>query len=139
MQEPTMNGVLKPADAIARGPHVFDEATKKYKEVSGPWPHFPVIMFAADGTSCEALNENHQRTLVGEGWNLKPFPSKPAKETTVIPAPDLAMIILQQQETMKLMQDKLASLEAKQPTTAPAIPEHRGPGRPRVNKEEEVA
>ena len=121
--EPMMNGVLKPADAIARGPHKYNEATRKYEEISGGWPHYPVMMFHADGSSCEAMDARHEAKLEKDGWQTKPFPAKPAKETTVIPAPDMALLLLQQMQMIDTMKDKIASLESKQPTTAPAIPE----------------
>ena len=121
--EPMMNGVLKPADAIARGPHKYNEATRKYEEISGGWPHYPVMMFHADGSSCEAMDARHEAKLEKDGWQTKPFPAKPAKETVVAPSADLALIVLQQMQTMKEMGDKLAALEAKQPTTAPTVAE----------------
>jgi hypothetical protein len=123
MQEPMMNGVLKPADAIARGPHKYNEATRKYEEISGGWPHYPVMMFHADGSSCEAIDARHEAKLEKDGWQTKPFPAKPAKETTVIPAPDLALLVIEQMQAMNKMQEKIAALESKQPTTAPVIPE----------------
>jgi hypothetical protein len=132
MQQPTLNGVLKPADVIARGPHVYDEATRKYKEVPAVHSEFPRAMWHETKGYCEAKSRENLMKLEAEGWQTKPFPEKPKKETVVAVSADLALIVLQQQQTMKDMQEKLAAMEAKQPTTAPAIPEEarRGPGRP---------
>jgi hypothetical protein len=141
MQPPTLNGVVKPADQIARGPHVWNEATRKYEERPAIFSEFPRAMWHETKGYAEAKDKNEQLKMQSEGWQTKPFPEKPKeKETIVAPAADLALIVLQQQQTMKAMQDQLEQLQAQQPTTTPAIPEvaKRGPGRPPVHKPEEV-
>jgi hypothetical protein len=129
-----LNGVQKPADAIARGPHRFDEATRKYVEIQPTFSEYPRAMWHATEGEGLAESKAQQVHMEANGWQAKPFPAKPvAKETVTAPAADLALIVLDQQRVMRQMQEKLEQLEASQPTTAPAIPEvPRRMGRPPV-------
>jgi hypothetical protein len=145
MQPPMLNGVQKPADVIARGPHRYDEATRKYVELpqSAPSP-YPRAMFHETLGASEAASPEQQRQMESERWKTTPFPPKPEKkENVVAPAADLALIVLQQQQTMKAqaeqmetMQRELAKLAANQPTTAPAIAELPHRGRPKSEVKE---
>jgi hypothetical protein len=137
MQAPVFNGVLKPADVIARGPHVFNEATRKYEEREQRYTEFPRAMWHATEGYQEAQSHEQMKHMEANGWQTKPFPAKVvAKETVVAPSADLALIVLQQQQTMKAMQEKLEKLESERPTTAPAIPEVAHRGRPRKEESE---
>jgi hypothetical protein len=132
MQAPQLNGVQKPADVIARGPHKYNEATRKYEEIPFSVSEYPRAMWHHEKRLYqEAHSKAEQDAMQAEGWQTKPFAEQVAQKETVTAAPaDLALIVLQQQQTMNAMQEKLAQMEKERPTTAPAIPEHRGPGRP---------
>ena len=142
MPTPILNGVLKPADVIAHGPHIFNEATRKYEERQSVTTEYPRAMWH-HGTRqyAEAQSREQQNKMGAEGWSTKPFPEQVvAKDTITTPPADLALIVLQQQQMMaaqavqmETMQQELAKLAANQPTTAPAIPETpRRMGRPPV-------
>jgi hypothetical protein len=127
MAVPVLNGVQKPADVIAKGPHIFDEATRKYKEIPQTFSEFPRAMWHQTLGYKEAQSREQKLHMESEGWSLTPFPAKVAKELIMAQSGDLAMIVLQQQATMQQqaellqqMQEKLQSLS--QPTTAPAVP-----------------
>jgi len=141
MQAPNLNGVQKPADVIAHGPHRFNEATRKYEEIQNPpFYEYPKAMWHETEPYVEATSRAQEQELTAKGYRTKPFPPKAAaKDTTVVPAADLAMIVLQQNLTMQeqarqmeTMQQELARLTANLPTTAPAIPEE--PKRSRASK-----
>ncbi len=135
MQPPQLNGVEKPADAIARGPHVYDPATRKYKEVQQTFSEYPKAMWQHETRKYkEAQSRDEEMELKSAGWQAKPFPeivAKP-KETVVAPSANLAEIILQQQQAMNKMQEQLEQLQAQQPSSTQAIPKvpKCGPGRP---------
>jgi hypothetical protein len=122
MSHPTLNGVEKPADQIARGPHVYDEATHKDRETPQTFSEYPRAMWHQTKGYAEALSREQQAHMESEGWSKTPFPTAAAKETVLAQSNDLAMIVLQQSQMLSAMQEKLAKLEAGQPTTAPAIP-----------------
>lgn len=126
MQPPMLNGVVKPADAIARGTHVYDEPTRKYKEVEQKFQEFPRVMYHETEGEKNALDQNHMLSLESAGWRTIPFPPKPAKETVTAAPADLAMIVLQQQQELKAMHEQLQSM-----MDAKADEPKRGPGRPR--------
>ena len=141
MPTPVLNGVLKPADQIARGPHVFNEATRKYEERPQTFSEYPRAMWNHEmRIQKDAISRQDQQAMESQGWSTKPFPEVMAKETVTAAPADLALIVLQQQQTMTAMQKQLETLQATQPTTTPAIPEEapkRGPGRPaKVHPEE---
>jgi hypothetical protein len=123
MAQPVLNGVLKPADVIARGSHFYNEATRKYEERPQTFSEFPRAMWHETEGYREALSPEQMKHMESLGWQKKPFPEKPKKETILAPAADLALIVLQQQQQMQAMQAELQKLSANQPTTAPAIPE----------------
>jgi hypothetical protein len=132
MQQPTLNGVMKPADVIAKGPHVYNPATRKYEEKTPIFSEYPRGMWHQTLGYKDVLSLDEQKKLQAEGWRTSPFPAPAvAKETVVAPAADLALIVLQQQQMLASMQKKLE--EMNEPNTTPAIPEEakRGPGRPR--------
>jgi len=130
--EPILNGVQKPADVIARGSHIYDEATRKYKEVPYvPSEHeYPRVMFHATEGEIFAQSREHELKLAEEGWRRNAYPAKVAKDTVTTPPADLALIVLAQQQQLQAMQDKLAKLS--EPSTTPIVAEEvkRGPGRP---------
>jgi hypothetical protein len=142
VQQPNFNHVQKPADVIARGPHVFDEASHQYKEIGTYQPSehvYPRAMFHQDLPDSTANSLAEQREMEAQGWSVKPSAAKPKKETVVTPSADLALIVLQQQQMMQQMKEKLEALEEKQPTTAPAIADGpRRPGRPAKPEAEQV-
>jgi hypothetical protein len=123
MPVPVLNGVEKPADVIARGRHVFDESTRKYKEVFDPPSEFPRAMWHQQLGYKEAQSREQKQQMEAEGWSITPFPSM----AVVQPGPavgsnDLALIVLQQAQQLQKMQEELQRLSAGQPTTAPATP-----------------
>jgi hypothetical protein len=123
MAQPVLNGVEKPADQIARGPHVFDEATRKYKELPQAFSEFPRAMWHQTLGYKEAGSREQKLQMESEGWSTSPFPAvATAKETTQTQAGDLAMIVLRQAEQMQKMQEQIAALTANSPTTAPVVP-----------------
>jgi hypothetical protein len=139
MQQPTLNGVMKPADVIAKGPHVYNPATRKYEEKTPIFSEYPRGMWHGALGYKDVLSLDEQKKLEADGWRTSPFPEKVvAKETVVTPAADLALIVLQQQQMLASMQNKLEELTASAPTTTPAIPEEvkRGPGRPKAEVKE---
>lgn len=130
MELPTLNGVTKTAEAIAKGPHRWNESTRKYEETTPLRSEYPRAMWHQELGYVAAGSRTEQDKLESEGWQTKPFPEKPvAKDTITAPAADLALIVLQQQQTMQAMQDKLDRL-----TEEPK----RGPGRPKAHAETEA-
>lgn len=138
MELPTLNGVTKTAEAIAKGPHRWNEATRKYEEISPLMSEYPRAMWHEVLGYQAAGSRFEQDKLEAEGWQTKPFPEKPvAKETVTTPSGDLALIVLQQQQimqaqdqTLKAMQGKLDKLITEEPK--------RGPGRPKAHVETEA-
>lgn len=114
MQTPTLNGVLKPADVIAKGPHVFNEATRKYEERSPTSPQpYPREMYHPDLDAVEATSNEHQSQLEAQGYRTTAFPAKPAKEPVSAVPVDYAALILSQQQQMLAMQQQIAALTPK--------------------------
>jgi hypothetical protein len=122
MQQPTLNGVQKPSDVIAKGPHRFNEGTRKYEEVPALFPEFPRAMWHATKGYCEASSKDHQAVLESEGWQSKPFPEKiVAKKEDVVPASgDVAAIVVQQMKEMQLMREQMQALQ-NQVSLAPQV------------------
>lgn len=112
MQTPTMNGVQKTAEAIAHGPHVFNQATRKYEEIAPIFAKYPRAMFHPDLDALEATSPENQAKMESEGWRTTPFPAKVAKETVMAAPVDLASIILEQQQEMKKLQARFDELSA---------------------------
>jgi hypothetical protein len=121
-----MNGVQKPADVIARGPHVYVESERKYKEASpvvSPWPR---AMWHEDGGYTEARSLPHQKELEGKGWKTQPFPPKPVAAAAMPQSADLAMIVLQQQQVLEQQARQIAQLMEgiKAPVATPESAKH---------------
>lgn len=112
MQTPTMNGVQKTAEAIAHGPHVFNQATRKYEEIAPIFSTYPRAMFHPEHDSVEVSSPESQAKLESEGWRTTAFPTKVAKETVMAAPVDLASIILEQQQEMKKLQARFDELSA---------------------------
>ena len=122
MQPPILNGVVKPADVIAKGPHVYNEATRKYEERPIVFKEYPRAMWHETEGYKEAQTSEDQLKMEAAGWQTHPFPEKPKKETVVTSPVNLAEVLLQQELEMKALRAQLDSL------TKPE--EKRGPGRP---------
>lgn len=112
MQQPTLNGVVKPADTIAKGPHVFNENTRKYVELpQQAFAEFPRVMYHETEDAKCANGKEEQVQMEAAGWRTKAFPPKVVAKETVTAAPaDLALIVLQQQQELKAMSEQLAKL-----------------------------
>ena|SRR5579863_8392577 len=113
MQPPTLNGVVKPADVIARGPHIYNEATRKYEERAPIYSEFPRAMWHETDGYKEAHSREEQLKMEGAGWQTKPFPEKPAKDTVVASPVNLAEVLLTQELEMKQLKQQLAALTEK--------------------------
>ena len=113
MQTPTLNGVLKPADVIAKGPHFFNEATRKYEERMPAFTEYPREMYHADLDAVEATSREHQAQLESQGYRTTAFPANPAKEPVSAVPVDYAALILSQQQQMAAMQAQIAALTPK--------------------------
>lgn len=111
--ESVMNGVQKPSDVIAKGPHVYVEAEHKYREVPASRSEFPRAMYHETEGYMEANSKDHQEILETRGWQTNPFPVKPAKESPVAAGADLSLIVLQQRQAMD-EQAKLLEQQGKQ-------------------------
>lgn len=134
------NGMQKPADVIAKGPHVYDEATRKYKEAPSIFSEYPRAMWNDDGGYIEARSLEHRKELEAKGWKIVQPPVKVAKENVQAPAADLALIVLQQQQEMKrlteLVESQKKTVETAmaniQPPQVIPDPQPRLGGRPKV-------
>jgi hypothetical protein len=107
-----LNGSVKPNDVIAKGPHVYDEATRKYIEKAAVVNEYPRAMWKVDGSYCEAQSKDHFEVLEMQGWKTKPPKVQP--KTEVAPNVDLTSILLQQQALIEQQGKQIAQLMANQ-------------------------
>lgn len=129
-----LNGVQKPADMIARGPHEYIEAEHKYREKPATFKEYPRAMWHDDGGYTEAVSKDNQTALEAQGWSSKPFPVK-VPQAVQAQGTDLALILLQQQQEMnklkelvesqnKVIQASMANVQP--PVVIPDVPKHGG-------------
>lgn len=118
--------VNKTAETIAHGSHKYNEATRKYVEVS-PLElitEYPRAMWHHGKKQyAEAHSQIEQQHMESEGWQTKPWAEAVVAKDTVVAHPvNLAEVVLQQELEMKELKAKLEKMLAPE--------EKRGPGRP---------
>lgn len=111
--EAILNGSEKPADVIARGPHIYIPAEHKYKEAPGMITEFPREMFH-ETLGCKAANSKEEMTaLESQGYRKQAYPAKPVAAESAAVGVDLSLMILQQQQQMQ-KQNEIIEKQGKQ-------------------------
>jgi hypothetical protein len=126
--EQILNGVQKPADVIARGPHVYVEAEHKYKEAPQQFREYPRALYHVEKGYIEAQSLEQEQSLKAEGWQRNPIVAKPIQEA---PKPTDASVV---ESLSKLVEQQARQITSMMANVQPpvVIPEEvkRGPGRP---------
>lgn len=98
--ESVMNGTLKPADAIARGPHIYLEAEKKYKETPYTMQAFPRELYHQTEPPLIVNNDLEMEGAIARGFQKAAFPAKPLQPESASVGIDLNLLVLQQIQKM---------------------------------------